>query len=659
MTRRTAWAVVAASAVLIAWCAWRASALRSDSSSRIFLRGDDSLLVAYDRFTREFGEDTFVLVTCRGDGSPAFRSRVEELAASLGAEPPLAGSPLTRAANLESGDGRRLTLAFALADGPRGLAGVDATLARFADLSPALAGAPVLNQALREASDSVARRLLPLLALIMATLLWAAYRSARALACVLVVTTASILAGMAVLALFDRPINLISILLPVLLLTLTVALCIHLMNAYRHLLAGGLSTEVAVRRMRATEFRPCLITTLTTSAGFGSFLFSRIDPLRVLGIAMGAGFLIAFAYAFVLLPALLVLVRPSPREGMPIGAGLRHIVPRLVGNRALTAGILAATLAVPLLSLPHIRRETNAIRYLAADHPLRVEHDRLEREGVGTASVEAVFSDTAAAESFAAAAARLREEAGEHVCGVISAGTLLAEAGSRAGSASAAAIARFRENLARFAGAGRARVSVLVDTVADEEWRALRTRLEALAGQAARGGTFEITGELPLVMAVQESLLSTLISSIAGTALTICAILAVAHRSLRDAACMVLAGAPPLAFVVGACALLGIPLTVATVMVLAVVMGIVTDDSVHLLDVFRSGLPLREAMSRVGTPVTETSIVIFTGFAVLGWAEFRPTRHFALLTAAAMAVALFADLVVFPTLIGVKPERDT
>jgi predicted RND superfamily exporter protein len=55
----------------------------------------------------------------------------------------------------------------------------------------------------------------------------------------------------------------------------------------------------------------------------------------------------------------------------------------------------------------------------------------------------------------------------------------------------------------------------------------------------------------------------------------------------------------------------------------------------------------------VGTAATETSIAIFCGFAVLGLAEFEPTRDFGLLTAVAMLVALAADLLIFPLFVRV------
>jgi predicted RND superfamily exporter protein len=212
----------------------------------------------------------------------------------------------------------------------------------------------------------------------------------------------------------------------------------------------------------------------------------------------------------------------------------------------------------------------------------------------------------------------------------------------------------------RDAGSGRVRVSLLIDPVDVEAYRDLRAQVEKVAREAlkdTRGAGAVVTGEYPIIMTVQDELLRTLLTSLAATALTILLLLAAMQRSLRQALVTLLPGALPLAFVALACALAAVPLSVSTVMVLAVTLGIVTDDAVHMQHALAAGIPLDRALRRVGTAVTETSIAIFLGFAVLGGADFLPTRQFGLLTAGAMVVALAADLVVFPVLLGRTQAR--
>jgi hypothetical protein len=501
-----------------------------------------------------------------------------------------------------------------------------------------------------------------------------AYRSARVTLAVALVTLTSLLIGMAAIAL-TGPVNLITILLPVLLLALTVALCVHLVGSYRrHLVRFG-SVRHAVHAMRAEEWRPCLVTSLTTAAGFGSFALTRIEPLRVLGVSMAVSILAAFAVAYTLLPALLVVLRPRPREGLEIGPRLVSWVPRLVVRPALVTGILVVAVAGALVAIPRIPLETNALNYLPSSDPLRVETARLAEEGVGTASLEVVFrpAEGAPLSGLAGALDAFGSEIGAspEFRGVVTPLTLAREGARRlrlGANAPVASLAFSRlagdaeERLARFRDldAPAARASVRIDPVDVTTYRRLRARVAAAADDAlaaAPGATFFITGEFPVVMTVQEQLLGTLLMSLLGTLATIVAILVVATRSLRLALLTLLPAALPVAFVLIACAFAGVALSIATVMVLAVTLGIVTDDSVHMLHALRAGHNLPQVLRRVGTAVTETSLAIFLGFVVLAFADFLPTRDFGWLTAAAMIVALFSDLVLFPVALRWKAIR--
>jgi predicted RND superfamily exporter protein len=657
--------VTIAYSLIAAGAAHLALGLESDGSPTIFLRADDPVRRSYDAFVDTFGSDSFVIVTCRGD-----TRRAGELAAELQRKGhvvyvPSPGAPVAEALHL-LGPGRvSLPVTLRARDA---LPEVREICDRF---GAGIAGGPALNVELEEAADAVGRRIFPILALIMAGLLFVAYRSAKVVALVLVVTVVSLLLGMASIAIAGAAVNLVTILLPVLLLALTVALSVHLVNAYRVHVAAGEDVAAAVRSMVRDELRPCLVTTLTTVAGFGSFALARIDPLAELGRAMAVSILLGFVVCFTLLPALLVLLRPRPREGLNIGDILVRFVPPLVPSRTGAYAFLGAIALATALAVPNVPRETNAIHYLPRDNALRRETDRLAGEGVGSAALELVLRPAPGRplDDLLPALARIEEEVRQwdvaQLRGVITANTVASEAARLLGPAAAAfALAPAPEPLEgrlkpfRSIDRGAARASILIDPVDVNVYAELRARVDGLLAEAVPPpATWEVTGEFPVVMTVQKELLGTLVSSLVGTAVTILLILALSLRSLRLAALTLLPAVVPLGFVVAACAVLGIPLSISTVMVLGVALGIVTDNSVHMLHAFKEG-GLRPALHRVGTAVTETSIAIFLGFAACVLSDFLPTRHFGLLTSAAMLVALVADLLLYPALLRPRAPEE-
>jgi predicted RND superfamily exporter protein len=132
---------------------------------------------------------------------------------------------------------------------------------------------------------------------------------------------------------------------------------------------------------------------------------------------------------------------------------------------------------------------------------------------------------------------------------------------------------------------------------------------------------------------------------------------------LRDVKLGLIAMVPnllPIVMMLGGMAVFEIPLDIVTVMVASVNLGIVVDDTIHVLHAFRAereasevGEAVLRAVRRTGRAVVTTSIVLALGFSTLALSNFQPTAHFGALTAVTMAFALFADLLLLPALLVV------
>jgi predicted RND superfamily exporter protein len=596
LTRRAALGWVVLHALLAAVLVGRLAGATTDSRPQTFLAPDDPVRARHNEFRAAFGDDPFLVVTGSADGL----SELEDVDAVL----PLA------------------TNRWLVRLGRRGPAAVDAVADVCLRNGASLSGQPALRVALDREAQAVGEQLLPIVVLLMAILLWLSYRSIAVVVAVLLTTGAGVLWGMGVVV--TAPLNLLTVLLPVLLFALGTALCIHLIHAFRR--TGD------IHEMIRETVRPCLVTSLTTAVGFGSLAFARVAPLRILGLSMAAGILGMFVLAFTLLPALLYLFRPRPRDGIPVGRWLERVVPPLVARPRIIGIVTLATLIAAAALVPTIPTETNGLQYLPASHPLRVATEELQQAGFGATSIE--FRLDELPPDLLVVADRIRA-LGPPVRRVISPADLPAQA-----------MRGFVDP-----NSGAVRLSVRCDYMGVGEYEQLRARLREILD-------VEPTGDLPLAMAVQGDLLTTLIRSLGGTAAIILLLLVAALRSMRLALLTLAPALVPMAVVVIVSAVCGFPVSIATVMVLAVSLGIVTDDSIHVVHAWRKGKPLAKVLHEVGTAVTETSAVIAVGFFVCSFAGFLPTRHFGILTGTAMVVALFADLVLFPVLLG-PPRKMT
>ena len=115
---------------------------------------------------------------------------------------------------------------------------------------------------------------------------------------------------------------------------------------------------------------------------------------------------------------------------------------------------------------------------------------------------------------------------------------------------------------------------------------------------------------------------------------------------------------------IGMMPLLGISLNACTVMVGAIMMGIVVDDSVHFLVGLRRKLDdgadldkaIRETISEVGVPVVITSLILALGFMLLLVGDFGPSRDVGIIAAIIVIAALLADLVLLPAILRTFPN---
>jgi len=101
--------------------------------------------------------------------------------------------------------------------------------------------------------------------------------------------------------------NNMNTLLPSLITAVGTADAVHLIVHWRYLVMAG--EPDPERKTFLDLLRPCLLTSLTTSIGFSSMVFSDLKPLRELGVFAAAGVFLAFFLSMIIVPVVLSYVR--------------------------------------------------------------------------------------------------------------------------------------------------------------------------------------------------------------------------------------------------------------------------------------------------------------------------------------------------------------
>ena len=216
--------------------------------------------------------------------------------------------------------------------------------------------------------------------------------------------------------------------------------------------------------------------------------------------------------------------------------------------------------------------------------------------------------------------------------------------------------------------AGRARLSVRTADMGGSAFGQLRQRVREELDQALEGSEIRavLTGTPAVAYRGINRITDDLRRSLVLVFLVVTALLGLLLRSPRLAAISVLPNLFPLVLAYGAVGWTIETLDPLATVILTVALGIAIDDTIHISARYASeraaGRSRDEAivttMTATGRAVTVTSITLAAGLAVNLASSFPPLQMLGSLGAAAILLALVADLALLPALLSLFGRRD-
>lgn len=197
----------------------------------------------------------------------------------------------------------------------------------------AVSGAPILNRSSEEHLIDDALTLLPAATAVIVGVLLLSFRTAAGVLLPLTTVLIGVVWVVGIMGLTGIPVNQISAVLPVVLLSTGSAYGIHMMHRYYEELHFGrpgdardagyvpVADGAAPRAVRSVGLA-IVMAGVTTVAGFGSNVFSSIARMREFGLLAAMGVACALLISLTFLPAVLVLLeRRGARAGVARAAG--------------------------------------------------------------------------------------------------------------------------------------------------------------------------------------------------------------------------------------------------------------------------------------------------------------------------------------------------
>ncbi len=558
-----------------------------------------------------------------------------------------------------------------------------------------LTGVVMFNHALSEAIEWDSENLFPLSYIVMFALLLLFFRNVSSMVSTLVVVLMAVITALGLAGWLGIQLNTTSISAGVIILTLGIADCVHLLTTFTHERQTGAERRAAMAESMRINFQPIFLTSLTTALGFLGMNFSDSPPNHDLGNIVAMGVLAAWLASVSFLPAFMqVIPLGKPREQVQIQHWMealaefviRHRRALFVANLLIIVG-LATCIPLNQFGDNYVEYFDDSIRFRkdaefvnerlmgqqVLEYPIQAEGPGGVNDPEFLAHLEALvhWFEQQPETRKASSMINLMKKLNQTMHGDDPASHRLPETREEAAqylffyemSLPAGVDLSHMINMDKSA----AKLTVMLDTITSEELIELDERARAW-----------MADNLPGYMLTRASSISVLFAHIArrnfssmivGTGLAflfISLLLLLAFRSVRLGFISLVPNLVPAAMGFGIWGLLVGQVGMSLSVVVSLTLGIVVDDTVHLLSKYRRarverGLSaedaIRYAFSSVGMALWITSIVLIVGFAVIMASSFILTVHMGALVAIIIACALFADFFFLPPLL-MRLDRD-
>ena len=142
---------------------------------------------------------------------------------------------------------------------------------------------------------------MPLMLLLIFLIVFLMIRSYVAVLATFIVILMSLIATFGSIGILGNPLNQMVTTIPILIITLALADCIHLFSIYFQNRVKGISSKESMENSLEMNIQPLFLTTISTCIGFLCLNFIEVAPLRDFGnaVAIGIGFAFIFTIFFI------------------------------------------------------------------------------------------------------------------------------------------------------------------------------------------------------------------------------------------------------------------------------------------------------------------------------------------------------------------------
>lgn len=553
-----------------------------------------------------------------------------------------------------------------------------------------LSGAPVLNEAYSRGiyKESLIFAALTIAVIALMLLFLLPDRRYLLLALLAVITPVSLLFG--IITSFGFALNMISMLIPTILLVYSVSDAVHIINIYQK--EGLLNPTLSRKKLIALAFRksltPCFYTTLTTIVGYFALYLSPLPAFKNMGVLTCLGLLLCFVLVYVIVIIGLSFYQIDFKTSKPFLKlpffNTEKLVNKLnIFTTSRQNGIILVSFALMLFgvyAIMQVKTDTTSLNLLAegkAKQDLRLIESQLGSSSrlqinIHTPSEGDLFLDETirSLENF-----QSQLEFNPMLSAPVSVLTIkdfleqrtpaLFQSNVDKSKLESAMVSYNDQNNAFFTFFSKdlrtIGITVGVKELKTSELETLIKTIESDFKSSFDQDKFqlEIQGFSVVFSQLNRFILQTQFRSFFAAFIVGFLALLFFIKNLRTTILVLIPNVLPLLILAIAMWLLSIPLDVTTAMITPIMLGIAMDDTIHLIYKYKrtkaiKGNPqerIDKSMRYTGGALLSTTIALVAGFLIISTSAVPSVSEFGLLCALTILVALITDVLFLPALL--------
>lgn len=495
----------------------------------------------------------------------------------------------------------------------------------------------------------------------------------------------SIVLTLGFMAYMQIPVNVLTSIIPALLIIIGSTEDVHLMAEYHSGIREGNSRDQAVQRLPLNQSTAITLAFLTTFAGFLSITVNDVELLREFGWLVAFGLFINFLVTTLFVPAYLRLfggtgisMRSRRFLYQRLARGLFTVVIRFKKTTLLLLLLIAGYFA---WGAQYLEVNNNTLAYFAEDSEIRQRAEQIHQDlsGMQTFSIvldssiegtfqkvrylneveriqafideRGVFDKTFSFADFVKLTHQVMEGASQpqlpledEVVSVYMSFVQFEAVSSYVNPDYSSTRILVRHNVGS-------------SGLLQQEFEAIEYFIQNDLKSSLKA---TLTGESVLNNRAADAMAVGQIQSLILMVVVILLLVSLLFIDLRAGIIALVPNVFPIIVLFGVMGYYHIPLDSGTTMVAVIALGICVDDTIHFLSRYHNftrgtddvELALQKTVEHEATPIATTSVALALGFSTLTLSSFQPVVYFGALSALVMVLAMFSTFVLTPTLLS-------